>query len=39
MKKVVVSNWLSVIKAKQVKDQKLHNAQLCAAGHCPTKVK
>ena len=39
MKKVVVSNWLSVIKAKQVKEQKLHNAQLCAAGHCPTKVK
>jgi len=39
MKKVVSSNWLSVIKAKQIKDQKLHNAQLCAAGHCPTKVK
>jgi len=39
MKKVVSSNWLSVIKAKQIKDQKLHNAQLCMAGHCPTKVK
>ena len=34
MKKVVSSNWLSVIKAKQVKEQKLHAAQLCAAGHC-----
>ena len=39
MKKAVVSNWLSVIKAKQVKETKLHNAQLCAAGHCPAKVK
>ena len=39
MKKVVSPNWLSVIKAKQVKDSKLHAAQLCAAGHCPTKVK
>ena len=39
MKKVVASNWLSVIKAKQVKESKLHAAQLCAAGHCPTKVK
>ncbi len=28
-----------VIKAKQVKETKLHNAQLCMAGHCPTKVK
>ena len=37
MKKVVSSNWLSVIKAKQIKDQKLHNAQLCAAGYCTTK--
>jgi hypothetical protein len=27
-------NWLSVIKAKQVKDQKLKEAQLCMAGHC-----
>ena len=39
MKKAVVSNWLSVIKAKQVKEQKLHNAQLCASGYCVTKVK
>jgi len=39
MKKVVSSNWLSVIKAKQVKETKLHTAQLCAAGHCPAKVK
>lgn len=38
-KTVVTNNWLSVIKAKQVKQSKLHNAQLCAAGHCPTKVK
>jgi hypothetical protein len=38
-KTVVTNNWLSVIKAKQVKQSKLHNAQLCAAGYCPTKVK
>jgi hypothetical protein len=37
MKKVVKTNWLSVIKAKQVKESKLHTAQLCAAGHCPAK--
>ena len=37
MKKVVSSNWLSVIKAKQVKDKKLKTAQLCMAGHCPVK--
>jgi hypothetical protein len=37
MKKTVATNWLAVIKAKQVKDAKLKNAQLCAAGHCPTK--
>jgi len=30
-------NWLSVIKAKQIKEAKLKNAQLCMAGHCPTK--
>ena len=34
MKNVVKANWLSVIKAKQVKEQKLHQAQLCMAGHC-----
>ena len=34
MKNVVKENWLSVIKAKQVKEQKLHQAQLCMAGHC-----
>lgn len=28
------TNWLSVIKAQEVKKQKLHAAQLCAAGHC-----
>jgi hypothetical protein len=28
------TNWLNVIKAKQVKEKKLHAAQLCAAGHC-----
>jgi len=39
MKTVVTNNWLSVIKAKQVKESKLHSAQLCAAGHCPAKVK
>ena len=39
MKNVVKANWLSVIKAKQVKESKLHKAQLCMAGHCPTKVK
>jgi len=39
MKKVVSPNWLSVIKAKQVKESKLHNAQLCASGYCVTKVK
>jgi hypothetical protein len=32
-------NWLSVIKAKEVKEKKLKNAQLCMAGHCATKVK
>ena len=37
MKKVVKTNWLSVIKAKQVKEQKLHQAQLCAAGYCTAK--
>jgi hypothetical protein len=37
MKKVVKANWLSVIKAKQVKEQKLHQAQLCMAGYCTTK--
>ena len=37
MKKVVKENWLSVIKAKAVKEQKLHTAQLCAAGYCTTK--
>jgi len=37
MKKVANQNWLSVIKAKQVKEQKLHEAQLCAAGHCVAK--
>ena len=39
MKKVVTSNWLSVIKAKKDKENKKHTAQLCMAGHCPTKVK
>ena len=34
MKNVVKKNWLSVIKAKQVKEQKLHQAQLYMAGHC-----
>ncbi|AMO43236.1 hypothetical protein R1080702_231 [Cyanophage S-RIM32] len=33
------TNWLAVIKAKQVKDEKLKAAQLCTAGHCPAKVK
>jgi len=33
------TNWLSVIKAKQVKDKKLHNAQLCMAGHCQVRKK
>jgi len=37
MKTVVKTNWLSVIKAKQVKEAKLHNAQLCMAGHCVVK--
>ena len=37
MKKVVKTNWLSVIKAKEVKEKKLHQAQLCAAGYCTTK--
>ena len=32
-------NWLSVIKAKEVKEKKLKEAQLCTAGHCPTKAK
>jgi hypothetical protein len=30
-------NWLSVIKAKEVKEKKLKNAQLCMAGHCVAK--
>jgi len=37
MKKSVKANWLSVIKAKQVKETKLKTAQLCMAGHCPAK--
>ena len=37
MKKSVQPNWLSVIKAKQVKEAKLKNAQLCMAGHCVAK--
>ena len=37
MKKVVKTNWLSVIKAKQVKESKLHADQLCAAGYCTSK--
>ena len=37
MKKSVQTNWLSVIKAKQVKEEKLKNAQLCMAGHCVAK--
>ena len=37
MKTSVNKNWLSVIKAKQVKDKKLKTAQLCMAGHCPAK--
>jgi len=37
MKTSVNKNWLSVIKAKQVKDKKLKTAQLCMAGHCPVK--
>ena len=31
------TNWLSVIKAKQVKEEKLKRAQLCMAGLCKTK--
>jgi len=34
---VTQKNWLSVIKAKQVKEQKLKEAQLCRVGHCVTK--
>jgi len=34
MKTIQTSNWLSVIKAKQVKEQKLKDAQMCMAGHC-----
>jgi len=34
MKKVVKANWLSVIKAQELKKQNLHRAQLCMAGHC-----
>ena len=34
MKNVVKTNWLSVIKAKLVKEQKLYQAQLCMAGLC-----
>lgn len=37
MKQSVKANWLSVIKAKQVKEKKLKNAQLCMAGHCSVK--
>lgn len=37
MKNTVKGNWLSVIKAKQVKEQKLKAAQLCNAGLCRTK--
>jgi hypothetical protein len=37
MKNTVKANWLSVIKAKQVKEQKLKTAQLCMAGHCVVK--
>jgi hypothetical protein len=32
-------NWLSVIKDKEVKQQKLKAAQLCTAGYCVAKVK
>ena len=28
------NNWLSVIKAQEVKKRKLKDAQLCMAGHC-----
>jgi len=37
MKQSVKANWLSVIKAKQVKEEKLKKAQLCMAGHCSAK--
>jgi len=33
------ANWLSVIKAREVKAQKLKDAQLCTAGYCVTKAK
>ena len=39
MNKTTKANWLSVIKAKQVKEQKLHQAQLCMAGHCQVEKK
>jgi len=32
--KTTSTNWLAVIKAKQVKEEKLRAAQLCAVGHC-----
>ena len=34
MTTVVKGNWLSVIKAQEVKKKKLYQAQLCMAGHC-----
>jgi len=37
MKQVAKANWLSVIKYQKIKEQKLHAAQLCAAGHCTAK--
>ena len=30
------TNWLTVIKQQEVKKKKLHDAQLCMAGHCTT---
>jgi len=32
--KTVTTNWLSVIRAKQIKEKNLKTAQLCMAGYC-----
>lgn len=33
------TNWLLVIKQQEVKKKKLHDAQLCFAGHCSPTTK
>lgn len=39
MKKITTFNALQLIKEKKQKEEKLHKAQLCMAGHCEVSKK